>query len=553
MMEFSNKWSIFLSVRANDIDKSSNRRYSLTLQDLIGGESESNEALYDAKNTKSNTKTNYIKTLCSGKLPKSNQHRSLGITYKPLDNNLAGKFPDMSVPATPDIVKLIQEHELPAIPGQSAREIKMVGNLICYNEWTPKYEKIPDSDDVVSKEAHLKHFIQEAESLRTIINRLIDSVYKFTAIRDGKIYFDDNNQNKIMVDLNKLIPNLSDKLSVKSINDLESLIEFVDHNSLAPYHAPVFYKKEDNVYLPVMVHSGEVTGFAITGDGDMEHIGIIYGLPDSAHISYDSKKVSPKEFLTGIKDLIKELEKDKFDREFISEVKNTYDFYSKNPEQLRGIGVSSIYSLVRQYNFYHMLLLHGPEDLHPSSNPERFGGILSRWRDNFVMTGDEKAYLDFILHDPTILEKQEIGVHPQWLRHRTEEEKDRDGGVDLSEQWLDAIAIMALNRYNRGGRKEADKYVNGLIKRIESIVRPGNTNAIAVERIRAKTNEVLPKSQAWSGMLCFSNCAELKADVNNERDELYRKYESITRQVIDIMNNGSDANLNVRATSKVGM
>jgi hypothetical protein len=541
---FSEYYRIMVSIRMQHPDEPSNRR---TSED---GES--------TKPSAASAKTALYEYIAHGKVP-----RETGIMrwpFNPEDNKLPGTFPPgaQDVDANSPIAKALAKYE------QDVIEIKKYGKRICYSA----IANVIDNNGNLIKQT-TKHYIQEAETLAAILYKIdVAKTYTFKKIEHGKIYIEyegGNNKNyNIIINLNDIYPPQNAEALAsnpfKNINKLEDFRNLVfpskdnQTNNLQDFHAPLFFQKEhddDKSYVPLMVSTGD-NGHHMTSDADFCHLGMPCNLPQSADFCFQSKTMSIDEYLGKIKQFIQELKAMQYNNSteeksssteeyahvlnedfFINAGEEALDYFKNHTQDLElyTVGASSVYSLIMQYKFNYdknnpnpmlrrgdkesIWWWHGAEEIHPGAQPELFKGTLVCWKGKFFLTSDEKSYLDFLFSDPDILRIQKIGVHPYWLRDRSEEEKVY--GIDLSEYWLDFIKIQALNRKLVDGTQGCNHFFNNLIYQITTLKRKNNANEIAVAKICEIQKQV---NNIWS--------------IQNAINETYEKYKDVQIKTISL-------------------
>jgi hypothetical protein len=561
-----NVCDLLASIRVQDFFAGANRQYDLHFTFPEGGADslEGTEDTYTTKDTRTASKTNKPNSFCDGYLMRDEEDRTYGIQYKIMDNNLEGVFPAEAtdIPAE----KAAELRFFLSKQGSPVQQVKMLKGLICLSADVPEQDKDGKGNIVATGKIIQKHYIQTTESLRRIILKMDRGVYQFDKVEDTAegvfVYFNDNKENQPQrplkrINLSKLFPPITAdiKLPFEQIKDFNSLAQFIENNQLMA-HSAAFEKsaiKEGRqAYVPTLAQAGD-NGLAITSDADMQHIGILPGLPEAAHQAFYCKVTLPHNILDALRELEKNLpdwetykakslsglpddtpygELEKLYKRFGESLPAMIEKYEdpKYTDELEKMGGSSIYSLVMQFMLNNKLVVHGTEDLHPMEKPEDFSGILSIWKSKYIVTGDEKSYLDFLYHDPRMLSIQEIGVHPYWLQAPGEGQKPSTE-ADMHQHWLNLIEVQALNKYNRLGPDEAKGYLDHLMKRItETEIAPG---------VRRPNNE-----QARVKILAIRDkIAEL--GVNNKEkatqmvEKIYSDYAAGAKDSYEILNKSS--------------
>lgn len=528
--------------------QASNRRYSFCYDGQI---------LASPKETNTSTKTNPFDTLCTGHLPEDTTF--LSGDYNLPDNNNTGNFPAAicELPSDPDLLT-----ELQAKVDGNIIEAKKFGHLICYAKFTEKYtKKINEQGEKVclpTGELNKKHYIQEAETIASIMDRLSRGVYTFVSANTEEITFKAQNGCLCKIYFSMLMPSTLNSFEFKEFTNLLQLAAFVEQNqNIENCHAPVYYQKND-AFIPVQTLAG-ANGFHITGDADPEHIGLRRDMPKIANKTFSGSIDKAEKFLFGLRLLIARLHsktKEEFAEHVYMHLKNIADdqetikaytdiieanssvhfinyleiayynniflpicyrasiLYENNPELLKKVGTSSLYNLIMQLEFDHPLSMHGTEDMNLDPHAGTFGAILICYKGYFVITADERSYLAFLLHDREILAQQHMGIHPYWLC------PERENG-NLAEQWLDFLRIQALHEAIKD-KYEIKMYHQDLIKNI-SLGR--SSEAIAIYKI----------NNMFESLYEFLESCDYKENrINFMLDTIYDKYATSTAAVLAI-------------------
>lgn len=404
------------------------------------------------------TSTNPPDTLCSGHIPIKAIFQEK--EYDAADNKYLGAFPKDAMPADPELVQYLRMYENPNIS-----EVRIYKNLICYSLYMDPTDRL------------LKCTIQEHERLVSVIERMEHGIYTFISGSSRQVIFLDQRKNICKIDLTKLSHRKSEELLMRGavvFAQLDNFKKFVENYKLDDYHAPVFYEHKSyaNLWLPVQTCAGQ-NGLHLAPDTDSQQVGSPADIPAIAHKVFNCKKDEPQNFVIGLQilearlscatreDFAKALNelppidilpiylglkakiytdytRDEYYRDkYLPKVREAIDFYSSDLHRLKTVGVSSIANLVWLRVFAHPMFIHDSEVLRPGK-PADFGAILICYNRRFVVTSNEQSYLAFLLHDPKILERQRLGVHPYWLR-------SIESGGTYSAAWLDFLSIQALH------------------------------------------------------------------------------------------------------------
>lgn len=514
------------------------------------------------------TKTNNYYSIAAGHIPRELEF--LNAAYNFLDNKIPGDFCQEIKNIPCDFVLLDKYRKTISADIQ---EVKMFSNLVCFSERVPVYNKSGSADPELQYtrsegQTVLKHFIQETRSLSAILELIEMEICEFMESVDGKIYFrersNERNNATCLIDLKMISTKfeyLFDPISIKSFADFKKYIESIsssdpdaEQNSL--FHTPIFYIKNNNI-LPLMVHAGD-NGYHVTGDADPQHIGVRADMPRIVFKTFNGAKDNPNNFVIGLEILIARLEcstkkefhdylkslkestlilknltildnfADEFDHTtslyyddytnidyynnyFITQAKNTLKYYRRNPKLISTVGESSLNDLIRHVAFDHPLYVHGTESSHPKSQPEPFSAIISCNDGKFAITGNEKSYIAYLLHEHKILHDQRIGVHPYWLG-------DTTSGALYAESWLDILSIQALHEASKGNndpKRSAYEFSMYQCTLISSMTKGRNTEKLAFDKInvRFKHLEVLLHKTNYS-----------TEEINKHINDYYAKY-----------------------------
>lgn len=559
---------LLYSIRVQEIFSGANRQYDL-LFDFDGSKDsddidEHEKRTFGTKDTRTQTKTNRPGSICDGNLPRDSEDRTTGLSYKLMDNNLAGAFHQDTVSVSQEESNKIKK--LCSYPDEQVKKVKNLNGLICFSVDVPGYDKDGKGDIVKNGNRVTKHYIQATESLRRIALKMDRGNFAFAKIKDGYLYFTDNgkdaNQNRPVkrINLRNLIPKISDEVieKITKVTDENSFISFIIENKLLKHSAPLEKIRLDSNkvenFIPLVVQASD-EGLAITSDTDMQHIGILPGLPKASHRGFYCKTTLSSDILQQLQELENQLspwEEYKntklkaLNKEQISSMKTIYEAFKDgvtemykhyrdpdNTDKLQLMGGSTVYSLVMEYICADPLWVHGPEDMHPMEVPEEFSGILSCWNGKYIVTGNEKAYLDFLFHDPNILKIQEIGVHPYWLQAPGEGKKP-SGTEDLSKDWLNLIEAQALNKYYDYGEDNALEFLDYLSTRITDVkvgIKPRANNDQAVQKI-SKLAELVKGLGS-------------KQNAKSKLDKIYKDYKAKSEQSFSILERESFHALNM--------
>jgi hypothetical protein len=523
----------------------SNRRSSFA--DLDGF------VLSSPKDPRTQTTGNPFDTLCYGHIPKQIIFQACSYSLK--DNYFSGAFVEGATHVAPELHSKIRIYE---DTGAYIDEVKVINNLITYSE----YVELPPVDGQENTR-NIKHFIQEQEKLASICDRMERGIYEFISGNTDAVLFYDQNNNLCKLDLKNVKPDDYTDYGNRKAKDFVNLDDFINylelHEELGNRHAPIWYHKKDNVFLPVMVQAGE-NGWHIAGDADPEHIGVRSDMPSIAQKTFDCKKDKLNNFILGLQLLILRLKcssKPDFDHEievfkhaiqssgqslddfatvfmatdskhykdytiddyysqqFLPAAEATLRMYQAKPALLNIVGVSSSYNLVMHKVFDHPLFIHGPEDSHPGSKPSIFGAILICYKDRFVITSNEQSYFAFLMHDHDILKSQRIGVHPYWLG-------EKETGADFAEQWLDLLAIQALHE----GAKDLHDFETYWQLLIESMGKKRESAKLAIDKINQKFEKIQSFLQQCSPDSYFRS-----AQIENRIESLYDRYKVDTNEI----------------------
>lgn len=495
MLCLSENHGVFISFRLQDPYQISNRRYSLCTDDGI---------ITSPKTTATVTTTNKFDTVCTGHIPRN--PRFSQFKYDLSDNSYAGSFPKRVAQQATNTELLEYLH---AFANKNIQDVKVYYNLICYSEIVPVYEKTTDNNQkskfIRTNKTTLKHYIQEAERIDSVLDRIERGIYFFVAASENELIFRDSKNNICKFELSKLVNFEYAKITTTTSMSIKSFTKYVTAIGIECYHAALSYER-NGIFLPIMVHAG-ANGFHISGDADPEHVGIRSDMPAIAYQTFNGKTDDPNKFLYGLDALLARLcinSIEKYEQHtgvkynsayyidyttipyyrniFIPLVENTLNTYASAPELLKTVGNSSLYHLIMQKEFDHPLYMHGTEDLHPGNKPGAFSAILICHKQQFVITSNEQSYLAFIFHDPSILRHQRIGVHPYWLCNDESEQS-------LSEYWLDLLEIQALHELDKD-LEEFHTYCKILYANMRRITIFGDFAAHKIEQRFANITEL---------------------------------------------------------------
>ncbi len=458
-------FNIFMSFRLQqDPYTPSNRRYSFGDETI---------AFASPKDCHTHTKTNPFDSMCGGHIPKNSLFSKK--QYCNHDNNYPGAFPLLSTPC-PELLDKIR------IDSPNVIEIRIFSNLICYSELVNVSSDVGynelDSEHMNIEKKVVKHYIQEYESLYSIIKKIKNKTYEYVNTASGELFFTDQSNNNYLVNINNIETEDFNFKKLIDCNSLEKLLEVIVECKILNQYVAIFYQYEPYLYMPVMVLSGE-NGFHITGDIDAQQIGMRFDMPIIAYETFKgdqdeanliisglqifharlqssswwdfSIKVSEilrlyrspnirqnyNKYLTPEKQYINYQHIEYYSNFFIHHLKQTSQYYVENPKKLEIVGKINLHHLVVQFTFAHPLFIHGTEDMHPS-DPDKFGLIESIYKNTVVVTTDWQSYLSLLLFDRELLQMNRLSIHPSWLFNV-------DSSNEFKQQWYDILEIQALN------------------------------------------------------------------------------------------------------------
>lgn len=434
-------------------------------------------------------KTKMNSTFPKGHIPRDRSLLSDGHTsYNFMDNSYAGTFPEDSITTTEcmQLLGVLKKYEDKYHSDDKIVEVRKVGKRICYRENVVQYQKSGDDYVPVTQGGipvtSPKHYIQEAESLHSVLKNIARGAYKSVAIEDGKILFKFGDKN-LSININDLPAESHDKLNTlidtaKSKSTTVSLLTnmkeraevlksldaalFSVYDKIDGCECPIWQRKSvsgsEHVEMPVMVMAGD-NGFEIASDLDILQLPAPFGLPTSMHnlciTSKDSAELQEM-FNLAIADmekLIAQLEDNAPGKQdFISilkEVEDTRNYYfvgktlAETKAKLSVLGTTNVYGITKQYIFNRDNKLdpntpwpHGADDLHPAATPENFGAVIMLKDGSISYIGNEKAYVLYLLHNPQILQNpsNELSIHPHWLTTND----------TCNQYWKDIVYIQGL-------------------------------------------------------------------------------------------------------------
>lgn len=526
-------------------------------------------------------KTKMNSTFPKGHIPRDRSLLTHGVAYDVGDNSYGGTFPDGSA-STLECVQLrelLRTHEQKYHPDDAIHEVRKIGNRICYSEYVAQYEKGDTGYVVRTKEdtkavTKLKHYIQEVESLHSILKNIARGIYTDAKIDGDKLRFNYADQ-ELSINISEVMPvEIQDKLKdllsiakttagtmafidgskVEGMKQRGEIINEMDKKLFAVSKAdkldgcacPFWYSKSTGakkVELPVMVMSGD-NGYEIASDLDILQLPAPFGLPTSMHtlcITSKNYKQLDGMFDKAIDELDKEIAKlsdsdtrKKVFIDLLEEVKaaQKYYFEDTDPEDLMGklsvLGTTNVYGITKQFIFNrdnnfdpNTPWPHGADDLHPAPSPENFGAVIMLNDGTISYIGNEKAYVLYLLHDPDILqnESNELSIHPYWLTTDDEEH----------EYWQQIVYIQALYAMKldiaRGIAPPGEKYfANLLIKASLDSRKPPVIEAAAkvIASIQEKVKKIDPKEidgelkKAYTKPLKSSEDSEILRDIQTK-------------------------------------
>lgn len=519
-------------------------------------------------------KTKMNSTFPKGHIPRDRSLCTTGVTYDLADNSYSGTFPAGSVvdKDCKKLLALLQLHEEKYHEADKITEVRKIGNRICYKESVVQYDK-GESGYVLKKIegqplTASKHYIQEVESIHSVLKNIARGIYSAAEIEDGRLKFKfAEKQMSIKIsDLPAEIqPNLEKLLNIAKttatamafidasnvaglkqrgamLNKMDTEL-FAIANGLDDSACPIWYNKSTasaNEELPVMVMAGD-NGYEIASDLDILQLPAPFGLPESMHTlcitskkpqllsaMFDKAILDLKELIASLKD------SDQGKQVFIDllkEVEATQKYYfedldaEKLMDKLSVLGTTNVYGITKQYIFNrdnnfdpNTPWPHGADDLHPAPTPEKFGAVIMLNDGTVSYIGNEKAYVLYLLHDPSILQNasNELSIHPHWLTTNDTQH----------EHWKNIVYIQGLYAKKldiaRGIAPPGEQYFKNL--RIKSSLDSRKKDVIdaamaAIDLLQDKVNSVDAKEidtklkEAYTGHLKTAEDTAIMSDI----------------------------------------